>query len=79
MKPDPSFRQPTRGEQEVENEAARLFELVEEALSAVSTRSTSEVDSLGGIADRIERASRDLSAALRELTRGESLTEDTAG
>jgi hypothetical protein len=79
MKPDPLFHRPSRGEQEVENEAARLFELVEEALSAVSTRSTTEVDSLGGIADRIERASRDLSAALRELTRGESVTENTAG
>ena len=67
MTPDPSKRQLTRGEKETETEAARLIEHVEEALSAVAIRSTDEADSLDAVADRIERAARDLSAALREL------------
>lgn len=67
MTPDSSKRQLTRGEKETETEAARLVEHVEEALSAVAIRSTDEADSLDAVADRIERAARDLSAALREL------------
>lgn len=67
MKPDPSKRQLSRGEKETETEAARLIEHVEEALSAVAIRSTDQADSLDAVADRIERAARDLSAALREL------------
>jgi len=56
----------TRGEQETETAATRLIELIEDALSVVAIQS-SEVDSLEAIADRIERAARDLSVALREL------------
>ncbi|HEV2826300.1 MAG TPA: hypothetical protein VGW76_01770 [Pyrinomonadaceae bacterium] len=67
MKPELSKRQLTRGEKETETEAARLIEHVEEALSAVAIRSRDEADSLDAAADRIERAARDLSAALREL------------
>jgi len=67
MKPEPSTRQLTRGEKETETEAARLIEHVEDALSAVAIRSTDEADSLDAVADRIERAARDLSTALREL------------
>ena len=67
MKPELSTRQLTRGEKETETEAARLIEHVEDALSAVAIRSTDEADSLDAIADRIERAARDLSTALREL------------
>jgi hypothetical protein len=66
MEPKTAVRPLTRGEQETETEATRLVELIEEALSVVATQS-SEVDSLEAIADRIERAARDLSAALREL------------
>jgi hypothetical protein len=66
MEPKTAIRPLTRGEQETETEATRLVELIEEALSVVATQS-SEVDSLEAIADRIERAARDLSAALREL------------
>jgi hypothetical protein len=66
MEPKTAIRSLTRGEQETETEATRLIELIEEALSVVATQS-SEVDSLEAIADRIERAARDLSAALREL------------
>jgi hypothetical protein len=64
---DLSIRQMSRGEKETETEAARLIELIEEALAAVTISSTLEVDSLEALADRIERAARDLSAALREL------------
>ena len=67
MKADTAKRQLTRGEKETETEAARLIEHVEEALTAVAIRSTDEADSLDAVADRIERAARDLSAALREL------------
>jgi ABC-type transporter Mla subunit MlaD len=67
MKPELSTRQLTRGEKETETEAARLIEHVEDALSAVAIRSPDEADSLDAVADRIERAARDLSTALREL------------
>jgi hypothetical protein len=63
------IRQLSRGEQEVETEATRLVELIEDALAVVSQRSSGEMDSLEAAADRIDRAARDLSAALRELSR----------
>jgi len=59
--------QKTRAEQETENEANRLREQVQMALAVVATRSPDEVDSLNTAADRIERAARDLSDALRQL------------
>jgi hypothetical protein len=59
--------QKTRAEQETENEANRLREQVQAALTAVASRSPDEVDSLNTAADRIERAARDLAAALRQL------------
>lgn len=67
MKPDLSARQFTRGEQEAETESTRLIELIEDALASVAI--ASEVEALDSIADRIERASRDFSVALRELAR----------
>jgi len=67
MEPKTAVRPLTRGEQETETEATRLIKLIEAALAIVTVRSSSEVDSLEGIADRIERAARDLSVALREL------------
>ena len=66
MEPKTAVRPLTRGEQETETAATRLIELIEDGLSLVAIQS-SEVDSLEAIADRIERAARDLSAALREL------------
>ena len=59
--------QKTRAEQETENEANRLREQVDDAMTAVITRSPDEVESLQTAADRIERAARDLSDALRQL------------
>jgi len=67
MKPELSARLSSRSEKETETEAARLAELVDAALSQVAIRSSSDSDSLQSIADRIERAARDLSVALREL------------
>jgi hypothetical protein len=67
MEPEVSVRQLSRGEKETETEAARLIEHIEEALAAVAIRSTVEIDSLEAVADRIERAARDLATALREL------------
>ena len=61
--------QKTRAEQETENEANRLREQVDAALLSVVSRSPDEVESLQTAADRIERAARDLSDALRELAR----------
>ena len=61
--------QKTRAEQETENEANRLRDQVDAALAAVVSRSPDEVESLQSAADRIERAARDLSDALRELSR----------
>jgi len=67
MEQDLSTGQMSRGEKVTETEAARLIEHIEEALAAVATRSTVDVESLEAVADRIERAARDLSTALREL------------
>ena len=76
MKPELSKRQLTRGEKETETEAARLIEHIQEALSAVAIRSRDEADSLDAVADRIERAARDLSAALRELADQRRIAEN---
>ena len=59
--------QKTRAEQETENEANRLRELVDSALAIVASRSPDEIDSLQMTADRIERAARDLADALRHI------------
>jgi len=59
--------QKTRSEQETENEANRLREQIDEALVIVASRSPDEIESLQTAADRIERAARDLSDALRRL------------
>lgn len=59
----------SRGEQETETEAARLIEHIEDALGIVAIQSNTDSESLDGAADRIERAARDLSVALRELAR----------
>lgn len=75
MKPELSNRQMSRGEKETETEAARLIEHIEEALAVVAINSA-EVDSLEAVADRIERAARDLSAALRELAQQRRIAQD---
>ena len=67
-----------RGEHEVTTAASRLVELIEEALTIVPQRFTGEMDSLNAVADRIERASRDLSVALRELAREGRIAREAA-
>jgi len=69
MQKDVAVRQMSRGEKETEAEAA---------LSAVAIQSAAEVDSLDAIADRIERAARDLSAALRELAQQRRIAQNAA-
>jgi hypothetical protein len=76
MENNTAVRQMSRGEKETETEAARLIEHIEEALSVVASRSTTETESLDGVADRIERAARDLSVALRELAHQRRISED---
>jgi len=66
--------QMTRSEQETENEANRLTAQIEAALAAVAMRSPDEDDSLESAADRIERAARDLAAALRGLAQERKAT-----
>ena len=72
------IRQLNRGEQEVGTAASRLVELIEEALTVVPQRLSREMDSLDAVADRIERASRDLSVALRELAREGRIAREAA-
>jgi uncharacterized protein with PhoU and TrkA domain len=67
--------QKTRAEQETENEANRLREQIDAALAAVAVRSPDEIESLRSVADRIERAARDLSDALRQLAQQRKLPE----
>lgn len=77
MEPKTAVRPLTRGEQETETAATRLIELIEDALSVVAIQS-SEVDSLEAVADRIERAARDLSVALRELAHERRIAQNAA-
>ena len=72
------IRQLNRGEHEVTIAASRLVELIEEAVTVVPQRFTGEMDSLNALADRIERASRDLSVALRDLAREGRLAREAA-
>jgi hypothetical protein len=76
MEQDLLIRPMSRGEKEAETEAARLFEHVEDALAAVAIHSTDEIETLEALADRIERAARDLSMALRELAEQRRITQE---
>ncbi len=63
----PTPRQLTRAEQEVQTAAERLTSQMDDALAAVSTQSPDAAVELDAVADRLERAARDMSVALREL------------
>ena len=78
MEQGTSARLMSRGEQETETEAARLIEHIEDALAIVAIRTTTENEALDGVADRIERAARDLSVALRELAHERRRTAEDA-
>ena len=60
-------RQLSRAEQETETAAERLKVQIEAALAAVAVQTQDGVEELEACADRLERAARDLSVALREL------------
>lgn len=75
MEPERLVHQLSRGEKETETEAARLVELIEDALAVVAVRPDAEIDSLKAIADRVERAARDFSVALRELAHQRSIAQ----
>ena len=77
MEKDVLVRQMSRGEKETETAATRLIEHIEEALAAVAIRSTTDTDSLEAVADRIERAARDLSVALRELAHERRIADNS--
>lgn len=77
MKENLAVRPMSRGEKETETAATRLVEHIEDALDAVTVRTTAEVDTLEAVADRIERAARDLSVALRELAHERRIAENT--
>ncbi|HKP72478.1 MAG TPA: hypothetical protein VJT82_06040 [Pyrinomonadaceae bacterium] len=66
----------SNAEQETEAAAERLNTQVEAALASVATRNNADADELEAYADRIERAARDLSVALRELARRRRNTND---
>ena len=61
-------RQLPPAEQETESAAERLLTQIADARSTVLNRTSDDAE-LEACADRIERAARDLSAALRELAR----------
>lgn len=69
--------QKSRAEQETENEANRLREQVDAALSVLAQRSPDDADALQTAADRIERAARDLADALRELAQRRRAAEES--
>jgi hypothetical protein len=64
-----SSAQLTRAEQETQTEAVRLTQQIEAALATVAIRTRDDPEELEARADRLERAARDLSVALRELAR----------
>jgi len=53
-----------------------LREQVDAALAFVASRSPDDIDSLQMTADRIERAARDLSDALRQLAQQRKAAEE---
>jgi hypothetical protein len=71
--------QKSRAEQETENEANRLIEQIHSALAAVATHSPDDDDSLQTSADRIERAARDLTVAIRELAEQRKAASQDSG
>ena len=69
-------RQGSNAAQEAASAAERLNTQIADALAAVNAPSGGAPDELEASADRIERAARDLSVALRELARRRRNTSD---
>ena len=66
---NPTPRQLTQAEQEVQTAAERLAAQVEDALAAVAVQTFDSTEELEACADRLERVARDMTVALRELAR----------
>lgn len=77
MQENLAVRQMSRSEKETETVATRLIEHINDALDAVAIRTTAEIDTLEAVADRIERAARDLSVSLRELAHERRIAQNT--
>ena len=70
-------RQTSNAAQEAASAAERLNTQVEDALAAVNMPSGGAPDELVASADRIERAARDLSVALRDLASRQRSREES--
>jgi len=57
----------TRAEKEVHSAAERLTGQINDALTAVAAQAPEGVQELDALADRHERAARDMAVAMREL------------
>lgn len=67
----------SRAERETETAAERLNAQIEAALAAVADHSLNDRDELEACADRLERAARDMTVALRELAeRRQQINQD---
>jgi hypothetical protein len=77
MTPDTSTKPMTRAEKEAQSAAERLHSQIDSALVAVAIRSNSDREDLDASADRLERAARDLAAALRELAHERKVDRDS--
>lgn len=73
---NPPSRQLPPAERETETAAERLNTQIEAALAAVAVRTDDGVEELEACADRLERAARDLSVALRELAAQRGATRE---
>jgi len=69
----------TRAEKETQTAAERLHIQIDDALTAVAGRANYDTDELEACADRLERAARDLAAALRELAHERRARRDSDG
>ncbi len=74
---NPPTRQLSRAEQETETAAERLNTQIEAALAAVAVQTDDGTGDLEACADRLERAARDLSVALRELAQQRGAARET--
>lgn len=74
---NPPSRQLSPAERETKTAAERLHTQIEAALAAVAVRTDDGVEELEACADRLERAARDLSVALRELAAQGGATRET--
>jgi hypothetical protein len=66
----------TCAEKETQTAAERLHQQIDDSLTAVAVHAKDDRDELEACADRLERAARDLAAALREIARERRVTRE---